>query len=218
MSKKVNVYSAETALGALEVRGKQVFAPKNRGDIPDPLFIAYDMDFLLNGEKFAECGIYQITKDKKQGFTDVQGDSEEVLLYCDGQDEDLGEIAYQLFHNSVDRPDLPIDTFMLLSDLTFVSAKPELAMECIKGIFHNQHDFDAKHPARYVTYIEEEKTTAFDQLKAAGIPFFYCNEPMCVTEDYVIAVYDCKAFEDKNSLDAMNAIEENPEPDEDEAD
>lgn len=137
MSKKVNVYSAETALGTLEVRGKQLFVPKNKGDIPDPLVIAYNMEFLLNGEKFAECGIYQITKDKKQGFTDVQGDSEEVLLYCDGQDEDLGEIAYQLFHNSVDRPDLPIDTFMLLSDLTFVSAKPELAMECIKGIFHN---------------------------------------------------------------------------------
>ena len=53
MSKKVNVYSAETALGALEVRGKQVFAHKNRGDIPDPLFIAYDMDFLKKKEKFA---------------------------------------------------------------------------------------------------------------------------------------------------------------------
>ena len=43
MSKKVNVYSAETALGALEVRGKQLFVPKNKGDIPDPLVIAYNM-------------------------------------------------------------------------------------------------------------------------------------------------------------------------------
>lgn len=205
MSIKENVYTAETTLGTLAVKGRSEFQPTAPGDIPDPLGVAYAMEFLLNGEKFSEIEVTQITKDEEQGFSE-----DTAVLYCDSQSEELGEIAFQLFDNGVTRPNMPIDTFLLLSSLDFVAKQPKLVMECVKGVFAVQHCLDAEHPARYMTFLADEKTPEFDLLKAAGIPFFYCVEPMCLTEDTAIAFYDCNAFKSELVRNRMEKIEETP--------
>lgn len=173
-------YTKKTKLGLLTMTGENVYEPLEPGDIPDPLETAYSIDCYLADKKFAEIGIVQATKDANEGFT---ADPRNAVLYCDGQSTELGELAWQMFQNSVDRPKMPVDTFIFPESLNFVKAQPELAAECVMGIFKIQHSLDKKHPARYFTFIEDEKTPEFDMLKTAGIPYFYCVAPLSFDEE-----------------------------------
>ena len=85
---------------------------------------------------------------------------------------------------------MPVDTFIFPESLNFVKAQPELAAECVMGIFKIQHSLDKKHPARYFTFIEDEKTPEFDMLKTAGIPYFYCVAPLSFDEESPMVFFD----------------------------
>ena len=139
--KTKTTYTKKTKLGLLTMTGEVVYEPLEPGDIPAPLETAYSIDCYLDDMKFAEIGIVQATKDANEGFT---ADPRNAVLYCDGQSAELGELAWQMFQNSVDRPKMPVDTFIFPETLGFVKAQPELAAECVMGIFKIQHDLDKK--------------------------------------------------------------------------
>ena len=159
-----------------------------------------------------EIGIVQATKDSREGF---KANYRDAVLYCDGQSAELGELAWQMFQNSVNRPKMPVNTFVFPESLSFVKAKPELAGECVMGIFKIQHDLDKKHPARYFVFIEEEKTPEFDMLKAAGIPYFYCVAPLNFDEDSTMAFYDYESTRSRFAARRMANIKERPQEIED---
>lgn len=215
MRKTEAIYTKKTNSGAVSVLGTVAYTPSEPGEIPDPTESAYNLEFQLNGKQFATVSLQQVTKDKKQGFSDEPHSMNNVILYCDSTDEDLGEIAFQLFENAVDRPNMPADTFLVLSDIQFAKAATDVVAACVKGIFEVQHQLDEKHPARYITYLHEEKTDEFDLLKAAGVPYFYCIEPLSADEDYVLACFDCNAYISELIASRMKAIKETPNPSED---
>lgn len=210
--KKKTTYTKQTELGLLTMTGEIAYEQLEPGDIPDPLGTAYTIDCCLDGKKFAEIGIVQATKDSREGF---KANYRDAVLYCDGQSAELGELAWQMFQNSVDRPKMPVDTFVFPESLSFVKAKPELAGECVKGIFEIQHDLDKKHPARYFTFIEEEKTPEFDMLKAAGIPYFYCVAPLNFDEESTMAFYDYESTRSSFAARRMANLKERPQEIED---
>lgn len=215
MRKTKATYTEKTDSGIVSVLGTVTYTPSEPGEIPDPLESAYKLELKLDDKQLATIELQQVTKDKEQGFSDKPHSEDNVVLYCDSEDEDLGEIAFQLFENAVDRPVMPADTFLVLSDIQFAKAATDVVAACVKGIFEVQHQLDKKHPARYITYLHEEKTDEFDRLKAAGVPYFYCIEPLTADEDYVIACFDCNAYTSELISARMKAIKERPNPKED---
>ena len=205
-------YTKKTKLGLLTMTGENVYEPLEPGDIPDPLETAYSIDCYLADKKFAEIGIVQATKDANEGFT---ADPRNAVLYCDGQSTELGELAWQMFQNSVDRPKMPVDTFIFPESLNFVKAQPELAAECVMGIFKIQHSLDKKHPARYFTFIEDEKTPEFDMLKTAGIPYFYCVAPLSFDEESPMVFFYYESTRSESAARRMANLKERPRERED---